>query len=495
MEEFQVKKIIKEKVITMMLCIIVLIFTLPSAVFAQTGISSEAEEHILNELSRARIPNAAIAIMQNGETSFIFKDSTQDTIFQIGSIGKSFTGFGVLVLEEMGLFSAYDTVNQHLPWFEVSYNGTPVPHEDIRIYHLLQNASGLMHNSTIHWPYLTESKDNYISRLLENGLAFYPGERHGYADFNSFILGFLIEAISGQSYDEFMTQHVLHPLGMYNTFTDIQRAYETGWVIGGNRLRFLQPTSFNPPVNPIVIPTGIIYSTITDMARWAEIHLGTADIPEQFARVVQRSHEDIGALGFFAHGNYIYASGWNVYHDGSRVRHNGSTQNYSASLRTYPHDNRAVMVLANIRGEGVQFGAFVSGIAFEGEPLGSVNTMSMDVVADIIFTVTIVIGIVYIGFFIRFIIKAVKGLNSGEKTKRKPSFKIVWLIAPIIIIADLVITYTLPSVMSNMPHHLAVEFIPASYTLALIILWVMQICSLCVLFARVLGLSAKKHEG
>jgi len=487
-----VKKTIKGKIISVVLCLIALVFALPTIAFAQTGVSREAEEHILNELSRARIPNAAIAIIQNGETSFIFKDSAQDTIFQIGSIGKSFTGFGVLVLEEMGLISAYDTVNQHLPWFEVSYNGTPVPHEDIRIYHLLQNASGLMRSLTVHWPELTESTDNYISRKLEVGLAFYPGERHGYSDFNSIILGLLIEAISGQSYDEFMTQHVLHPLGMYNTFTDNQRVYETGRVIGGNRLRFLQATPFNPPVNPIVIPAGVIYSTITDMARWAEIHLGTADIPEQFARVVQRSHEDIGALGFFAHGNYIYASGWNVLYDGSRVRHNGSTQNYSASLRTYPHDNRAVMVLTNIRGEGVQFGAFISGIAFEGEPLGSVHTMSMDAILDIIFTVAVIIGIVYIGFFIRFIIKAVKRLNSGEKTKRKPSFKIVWLIAPIIIIADLVITYMLPSVMSNMPHHLAVEFIPASYTPALIILWAMLICSLCVFFARVFGLSAKK---
>jgi len=112
----------------------------------QRAVSNEAEQHILNELNRANIPNAAIAVIQNGETSYILKDSQHDTLFQIGSVSKSLTGFGVLLLEDMGLLSVSDPVNQHLPWFTVNYNGVSVPHEDITIYTLLQHSSGFTGN-------------------------------------------------------------------------------------------------------------------------------------------------------------------------------------------------------------------------------------------------------------------------------------------------------------------------------------------------------------
>ena len=118
------------------LLLLTLLFTTVSPAFAQTAISNEAEDHILNELNRANIPNAAVAVIQGGETSYILKDSEYDTLFQIGSISKSFTGFGVLLLEDMGLLSVSDTVNHHLPWFEVRYNGVSVPHNDITIYNL-----------------------------------------------------------------------------------------------------------------------------------------------------------------------------------------------------------------------------------------------------------------------------------------------------------------------------------------------------------------------
>jgi len=93
---------------------VLLIFTLPTSIFASATISREAEEHIMEELRRARIPNAAIAVMQDGETSYIFRDSSHDSLFQIGSIAKSFTAFGILLLEDMELLSVYDPVNQHL---------------------------------------------------------------------------------------------------------------------------------------------------------------------------------------------------------------------------------------------------------------------------------------------------------------------------------------------------------------------------------------------
>ena len=103
------------KSLTILLMLTLLFAAIPLVVSANPIISSEAEEHILNELRRANIPNAAVAVIEGGETSYILKDSTYDTLFQIGSVAKSFTGFGVLLLEDMGLLSVNEPVNQHLP--------------------------------------------------------------------------------------------------------------------------------------------------------------------------------------------------------------------------------------------------------------------------------------------------------------------------------------------------------------------------------------------
>jgi len=212
---------------------------IPNGAVAASVISNEAEEHILSELRRANIPNAAIAVIQNGETTYIFKDSTHDTLFQIGSVAKSFTGFGVLLLEDMGLISVSDPINQHLPWFEVHYNGSPVPHQDITIYNLLHHTSGFTSDERRFPPSFSGiTADGFKEQLIGVELAFYPSTNFVYGNASYVILGLLIEAVSGQSYDEFMTQYVLRPLGLYNIFTDIQRAHETGRIIGGNRLGF-----------------------------------------------------------------------------------------------------------------------------------------------------------------------------------------------------------------------------------------------------------------
>lgn len=461
------------------LSLLALLFAVfPTAAFANITISNEAEEHILNELRRARIPNAAIAVMQDGETSYIFKDSTHETLFQIGSISKSFTGFGVLLLEDMGLLSVYDPVNQHLPWFDVRYNGQSVPHEDVAIYNLLQHTSGLTSDERRFPSSFIETTDELISRYTGIELAFYPSTQHVYGNVNYVILGLLIEAVSGQSYDAFMTEQVLRPLGLYNTFTNIERAYETDRVIGGNRLRFLQAVSWNPPVNPITIPTGYIYSNITDMARWAGIHLGIVDISEQFARVVQRSHENIGSMDFFAHGNYFYTAGWNVTDEADRVRHNGSTPGYSASLRMYPHTNTAVVVLGNLTDRVVPFGAFVSD-TIAGEPFGRIG-MDFNTIIDIFFTVLTILGIVYIGLFIRLFVKLRKRLRSGEMIKWSFTSKnIKWLFDPIFSIAGLVALYVVPSIYGNTSYQFAAMFSPASMTPAIIATWVGVVYSLC----------------
>jgi len=476
------------------LLLLILLFTMATPAFAvaQTVVSNEAEEHILNELSRANIPNAAIVVIQGGETSYILKDSEYDTIFQIGSVAKSFTGFGVLLLEDMGLLSVIDPITQHLPWFEVNYNGEPVPHEDITIYNLLQHTSGFTSDERRFPSTVQElSTDELIRQLNGIELAFYPSSGHMYGNVNYMILGLLIEAASGQSYDDFMTQNVLHPLGLFDTFTNVQRAHDTGRVIGGHRFGFLSIRPHNVQWASQTMPTGGMYSSISDMARWAGIHLGTVKVSEQFARVVQRSHENNHtSQNPFADLDFVYAAGWGVSEDGWGFIEYGSMQHIGGTFQAFsyveivPEPEMALIILANVNlMSGLQWISFVWDAAYGGD----LNSIGVDpfAIIDIVFVVLTVIGILFIGLFMRRVVKLCKQRNSREKVKHK--LKIRWLVAPILSIIGLLFIYVISPAASGMPFGMLIIYFPASMTTAVIAVWIITAYSLFSLGAKIFG--------
>lgn len=446
----------------------------------------ELEAHIRSELNRANFPNAAVAVIQDGETSFILENSRHDTLFQIGSHAKAFTGLGILLLDDMGLLSVTDPVNQHLPWFEVRYNGVHVPHEDITIYNLLHNTSGITSDER-RFPSVTlDTAEEFIEQLAGVELAFYPGAGYGYGNANYVILGFLIEAVSGQSYDEFMTQYVLYPLGLYNTFTSTQNAHATGRVIGGHRMGYLRPVAWNPPVSPIAIPTGFIYSSIEDMARWVGIQMGLVETSEQFARVVRRSHEHNHAINApFTDMSYFYGAGWRIEFESGDIRHGAETPGYTATIRIRPHNGTAVVILGNMMyGSTFQMGKFTLD-AIDGAPF---NTVGMDlfVILDIVFTALSVIGVIYIGLLIRFVIKTVKRLRDGEVIRANFTPKnVARILDPIISFLVLIGIYVGPTVMfQNSFAHVSM-LSPASMNTAIIALWIVTIYSLCSWLVKV----------
>jgi len=477
----------KRKPLSIMLLLTLLLTAIPTGAAAASVISSEAEEHILNELGRANIPNAAVAVIQNGETSYIFKDSTHDTLFQIGSVAKSFTGFGVLLLEDMGLISVSDPVNQHLPWFEVRYNGASVPHQDITIYNLLHHTSGFTSDERRFPPSFSGiTADGFKEHLMGIELAFYPSANFVYGNANYIILGLIIEAVSGQSYDEFMTQHVLHPLGLYNTFTDIQSAHETGRIIGGNRLGFSRIRPQNLSADYILVPSGFIYSSVSDMARWAGIHLGTIDISEQFSRIVHRSHEyNNGLINPFTELGFHYAAGWRV--DSGSIEHSGIIPGNFAIVRILEDENSAVVILGNL-GISAASIAQLGDIVLDSVSNRSFDSMSVDFFAiiDIVFAVVVVICIVQVVFLIRLLSKTKKRLRNGEAISghfAKENIK--WLIDPIISIVSLMFFYVgLPIIFDN-SLRVIMMVTPSSIYAAIITAWIAVVCSLLSLGIKV----------
>ena len=465
------KKMLKLKMLAM--CLIMLILLLPTAVLAQGVVSSEAEEHIISQLQRANIPNAAVAVIRDGETTYILKDSNHDMLFGIGSVAKPFTAFGVLVLAEMGLLSVSDPINMHLPWFEARYNGEPVPHEDIRIYNLLQHTSGFTHDDR-HFPnFRVETANEFISLYSGIELAFYPSIGHNYSNANYIMLGILIEAVTGLTYDEFMTLYVLHPLGLYNTFTSLQNAHATERTIGGHQRAFFRQSPVDSEYSSILIPSGHIYSNITDMARWTSIHLGLIDVPEKFERVIQRSQANFHIfINPFAGFDYYHAAGgWLVWRDSGNIEHNGTTTGYFAVVRISNADDTAVVILGNL---GV-FGLTVTGladIALDAVIHGVFDRVSVDfyVILDIVLSAAIIWGIFSLYKLIRLLIKTVNRIRGGETIKYH-GIKTKWLFDLVFAVVVLLAVYVILPNIFGLPVMLLIIVMPINFLIAIIFAW------------------------
>ena len=487
------KRINKKVVAIITMCFFVISFIQPTQVFAYADnkISDKAREHILNELEKARIPNATIALIQDGEVSYIFKDSTQDTLFEIGSVSKSFTAFGVLLLEDKGKLSVDDPVNKHLPWFEVNYQGVSVPHEDVTIRNLLNHTSGFTshegHFAPVHDLITT---DELIRQIIGSELAFYPSEQFVYGNINYVLLGFIIEAASGISYDEYMTQNVFKPLGLHNTFTRMERAHETGLVIGGNRLGFLRSWSREVKFNDFIVPTGYIYSTIADMGRWAQIQLGLVDIDEQYRRIVKRSHSLkpnnealfdslIESMGGF------YAAGWGVGSNNEFISHAGMSTGYTALVHILPNRNTAFVFLNNLTHAPVDF---ILDFVLETIEDGSFNTLPTAIFAimDLIYTILTIVGIIVTGVFIWYAFRLAKKLQSGYKIKCKFSLKnIMLLFLPFALLAITIGWNALLCITYGNKFSFIVLYSPLSYVYANISMMVMTVYALGFWWAKV----------
>ncbi|MFN8679274.1 MAG: serine hydrolase domain-containing protein [Thermomicrobiales bacterium] len=138
---------------------------------------------------------------------------TPETWFQHGSIGKSFSAIVALQLAEAGVLDLQAPVTRYLPWFAVGGGHAP-----ITLHHLLTHTSGLPAGTDF------SPDQRYENWALREVAAAAPGSRVRYSNVGYRVLGQVLEAVTGQRYEELVTQRILQPLGMRETRAVIDNA-------------------------------------------------------------------------------------------------------------------------------------------------------------------------------------------------------------------------------------------------------------------------------
>lgn len=313
-------------------------------------------------LKKSKVPGISIAIINNDQTNYFsygYADKTKktnietNTLFELGSTSKAFTGLGILLLEDQGLLSLEDSVKDYIPWLDVYYKGTyegkKIDGEvELTISNLLYHTSGFSYQTIGDIP--AGNTDNLLKEtvktLADYELLFYPGSQMHYASINYDVLGYIIQIVSGQSYEYFIQENILKPLGLTQTYLFQEDAQATGLLSQGYKISFFQVDAYDAPRYRGNTPAGYVISNIEDMARWMKIQMGLIELPEQYQRIIEKSH--IGNTTVATQGNYNYAAGWSVNIKGSEIYHYGNNPNYASAIIMLPEYNLGICVLTNM---------------------------------------------------------------------------------------------------------------------------------------------------
>jgi len=216
---------------------------------------------------------------------------TSQHLFRIASHSKLFTATAIMKLYHEEKLSIDDRISKHLPWFITDKDENL---QQIRIRHLLTHSSGMSRDGrTAHWQNYHFPGIEEIKEQVKEGISFFKtSEILKYSNFGFTLLGQIIEAVSGQTYHEYIQKEILDPLGMSNTVTDVNESnidkHATGY---GIKYPEKEREKFeHVPANIMHAATGLS-STVDDLIKFYQAHTLGNDIlfPDYIKREMQRT--------------------------------------------------------------------------------------------------------------------------------------------------------------------------------------------------------------
>jgi len=339
-------------------------------------------------LRRARIPGLSLGLLSGGRRvlarGFGYRDrarglpASERTVYGIASMTKSFTALAILRLAEEGALRVGDPVTKHLPGFRTPGSRTAAR---IQLRHLLTHSSGLPPLPLIYYASARSmardpAYDPRVARRVGidpdhlpidtyEGVLEYlattryrllgrPGEVFSYSNEGFALLGAVIEAVSGRSYESFLEEEIFRPAGMRSTtfdtgrmrrFPEVTQLYSPNWRTGRGPLvasdEWWEDTSMRA--------AGAIRTNVDDLLRYLEIYLREGRVGRERI-VTSASLREMLAPQMEIEPGFWYGYGMFVrpdYHGHHLAFHSGGLKGVASEFAVVPRAGIGGTVLAN----------------------------------------------------------------------------------------------------------------------------------------------------
>lgn len=276
--------------------------------------------------------------MANVELNVPMSDSA---VCYIGSNTKQFTAVAILQLVEQKKLSLSDSLGKYL--------SCTYPVSSIRIQQLLSHTSGLGSNTETPAYKAIEHSDltpeQLVRYYLDLPLDFSPGGRWQYNNANFYVLGYLLQKLSGLPYADYLDKNIFRPAGMLHSFVGRQAAIVKNRVPGYTNFRQgVQNTHITNFTT--LYSSGGIQSTVDDMYRWNRALVSGKLLRRETLRLAQTPQ-------LLTNGSYTnYGFGWylETLQGSPTIRHGGLVEGFTSETLFLPKEDVFVVMLLNQEG-------------------------------------------------------------------------------------------------------------------------------------------------
>ena len=332
----------------------------------QAAVFAQAKGHKIDELlslyHNYQQFNGAALVAENGKV--IYKKgfglanmewnipNEPDTKFRLGSITKQFTATLILQLVEQGKIKLDGKVSDYLPDYRKDTG------DRMTIHHLLSHTSGIPNYTGQAGFFESVSRnpfkvDDFVKKYASGDLEFEPGAKFNYSNSGYFLLGAIIEKVTGEPYEQVLKEKILDPVGMKNSGYD-----HYGTVLGKRAAGYVRtPRGYeNAPYLDMTIPyaAGSLYSTVEDLFLWDQALYGEKVLSAASKELMFKPNLE----------NYGYGFGIRKASLGPNkiavpvIEHNGGINGFSTTILRLVGDKRLIVLLDN-----TSQGRYLDGIA------------------------------------------------------------------------------------------------------------------------------------
>lgn len=298
-------------------------------------------------------PGAALAVVQDGALVYErgygmakLEDGlvmTPRKIFDIGSVSKQFTAACLAFLVRDGKVAPTDDIRKFIPEF-------PQYEKTVTVDHLLHHTSGIRdYNALLDLAGFRPGSDcptndealEVICR--QKALNYLPGEEYSYTNSGYFLLGLIVERVSGQSLNQFAQEHIFKPLGMTHTLfqqdhTQIIKERASGYSSEGKGFR-LDMSNWDE------VGDGNVYTSVEDLYLWDQ-----AFYNGKLGDGITDSLQTLGVLNDGTKLDYAWGLVLGEYKGLKIVNHGGAWAGFRAAILRFPEQKFSVICLANLAG-------------------------------------------------------------------------------------------------------------------------------------------------
>ena len=327
------------------------------------------DEVVAKGLAQLKVPGASIVIVKDKDVIFSkgfgFRDvdgklpMTADTLMAIGSSTKAFTAFTLGTLVDQGQVEWDKPVRNYIPWFRLydAQAGERLTPRD-----LVTHRSGLPRHDLVWYNNRTATREDLVRRLAYLPPTADLREKWQYNNMMFLTAGFLVETLTGKTWENSVRALVFDPLGMSRSnFSVLESQKDKDFALPyDERDGKIVKIPFRDI--SLVGPAGSINSSANEMSRWVTVHIngGKFEGKEVIgANTLADLHTPYMTTGGVSTRPDItaadYALGWMVdnYRGHGRVHHGGNIDGFSAMVSLLPNDGLGFVVLTNKNGTGL----------------------------------------------------------------------------------------------------------------------------------------------